>query len=642
MKDEKIQWYSKLKKKFTFAFLARHYHILGLKDPSPRLLNFWSEAFKAHNLAELWESCGNAREKNEFLIDLIFSNRLDLVQYARFNELFFDEYKTEEDGNLFTLEHYAAICGNSDIYLTVPKPYVSFIAYGIIDLAVMHEDAEFVRTVLDYISKTRKLIYGSSDYRNPHDAHPHFLNSPLTPLAYAANPEILNILHKKKYGFYIKNCERQIFLEDMAQNRVRHRYHNISEQKTYNFYQAPLENFQYLYLKYGHFVDTFFSKLDKVRILYLAVIASNNQVIHLEKFPHLYLKYGNYVDYLCKTLDRDGRILYRTVSNGPLIRWLIQGQGIEPDFSRWTMFPDDSKRAMLAQARKIIADDKLNVGESNLNLSIDITYQKLCSIRKEYYNFFLSNHTLIPMINFLNHSLMEYLTKDMIGLVAQYAIPIGHDGHVPDVEYVNNESKLRKKLLTIAEKKQERRTKNVVSLWKNTHSDLVNSSLISATLALPTVPQLHNMAKELKSLQHSVPYFWDLNSAKNYIKKILADNQDSLPQGLGSSSFWSYLYCATAGIPQEPTKRNNYSDINKILAGDKNSFLKELERIPTLDSLYHWVEALGRKIFESNNNFHSPAHKYIFDLKIANLARVCHRLKEIQSSSRHGVTLGYF
>ena len=620
MKHEKEQWYNNLKAKFTFIELNdNNRYIYTLYDISPRLLTFWSEKFEADGLTELWRECGNDREKNDFLKEVIFSDRIELVNKAKRQGLF-SNYNSHIEK--FALEHYAAICGNSLIYLAVPKLDLVFAPFGIIDLAVMHENTEFIRTVLDHLLEAKKTykprliehyVHGTRTYNHPHDAHPHFLNSPLSPLMYAANPTILHLLHNKKYGFYLKSTEINTFFEQMAENKIQHNYPQWTQDgfRFFRFYQPPLENFKYLYIKYQPFADNYFSVEDNtlnIAVFHQAAAGKNKKIVRFENSPLLCVE-GPISEKLLEQLNpvlKDG-ISYRTISNEPLINWLIQEQGIEPE--------------IIHQGQKIIdriqsdiaTDFKLDERESKL--LIDNTWKESISIRNEYYRLFLSNHLLIPMINWLNIPLSNFLHQAIIGLVAEYAIPTGQYGDVSgDLLSINNESKLRNRLLEIAEKDQQKRIQNVLSIWKNLPLDLINPSLMSATISLPNVPKLQDMAKELKYLSSALPDFKDLNSAKDYIKKILTDDKDC-----HENSLWDSLYRSVVSIWQKPGGSTKQQSI-------EGSYLPELEKISTWESLYHWVVDQERKLVKINNNNFSEVSKYILDLKIANLARICNQL----------------
>ena len=625
MKHEKVQWYNNLKKKFTLSLEFRDggdCYLFHLNDISPRLLTFWSEEFEADGLAELWKECGNVPEKNDFLKDVIFSDRIELVNKAKRLGLFnnYDLYIEK-----VSLEHYAAICGNSLIYLAVPKLDLRSAPFGIIDLAVMHENTEFIRTVLDHLleaKKTYKPRFIEHDdhpaYNHPHDAHPHFLSFSWTPLVYAANPVILHLLHNKKYGFYLEDILIGPLFEQMAKNVIKHSYCE-RRQNGFRLYQMPLENFKYLYLKYQPFNDPYCSDEDK-KILYSAAVGSNAQIVRFENFPLLYMRRPVNEKNL-EQLNLKDDISYKAISNEPLIRWLIQEQGIQPEIINYRHQIINGELCFLlrdlviAQTRDMMADYKID--GSQLNLISDKTRKELNSIRKEYYRLFLSNHLLIPMIDCLNDPLSNFLHKSVISLVAGYAIPTGHygDDSGNDSSNINNESKLRSRLLKTVEKDQQKRIQNVVSIWKNLPSDLGNPSLISATISLPSVPKLQDMAKELKYLSSALPDFKDFNSAKSYIKKILTDDKDC-----HENSLLDFLYRSVVSIWQKPGSSTKQRSID-------DSYLSELEKLFTWESLYHWVADHGQKLVEINNNNFSEVNKYILDLKIANLARISNQLK---------------
>ncbi len=631
MKHEKEQWYNNLKDKFTFLELShdRNCYLFRLNDISSRLLTFWSEEFEADGLSELWSKCGNARDKNDFLKDVIFSNRIELVNKAKRLGLF-NEYDLKIEW--VTLEHFAAICGNPLIYLAVPKLDLLFAPFGIIDIAVMHENIEFIRTVLDHLLKAKTTykprfiehhFYETRTYNHPHDAHPHFLNSPRSPLMYAANPAVLHLLHHKKYGFYLKDSEIETFFEQMAENKIKHNYRKWT-QDSFRFYQPPLENFKYLYTKYQPFANTP-SSVDEDKLLYLAAVGSNKQMECLENSP-LFCVNEHISERSLEQINLNN-ISSRRINNEPLIRWLIQEQGIKPGIINGGHKIIDNEHSYLLRdlvrlkAKKIMDDYQLD--GSQLKLILDNTWKKLNLIRNEYYRLFLSNHLLIPMIDWLNIPLSKFLDKNVISLVAEYAIPTGRYGNVSDdLLSMNKESKLRDKLLDIAKKDQQSRIKNVLSIWKNLPLDLINPSLMSATISLPSVPKLQDMAKELKYLSSVLPDFKDLNSVKDYIRKILTDDKDC-----HENSLWDSLYRSVASIWQKPV------DATKQRSTD-DSYLSELEKLSTWKSLYDWVVGLGRKLTQANNNNSSAAHKYILNLKIANLARICNQLK-VQFQREH-------
>ena len=194
--DQFVQ-YERLQKKFS-----------ELKDPFPLLLYFWSEELQTQDLIKLWQSRHTTIRKYNFLMDLILSNKIELV--SKLNEDHFNDLKNQQDKNGNLLAHYAAIRGNSNIYdYVLVQGQFSFLhnddiistlnhenkkGYFVLDYVVMHEEPRFVREVFGNIKMLGGPFY-LSDYG---------WGFSYKQLKNAANIEILKIL-LDEYDYFLEN-----------------------------------------------------------------------------------------------------------------------------------------------------------------------------------------------------------------------------------------------------------------------------------------------------------------------------------------------------------------------------------------------------------------------------------------------------
>ena len=273
--------------------------------------------------------------------------------------------------------------------------------------------------------------------------------------------------------------------------------------------------------------------------------------------------------------------------NQTLVRWLVETQGIDPGFPNNHSYLADLKDYMLANYPVYESD------EFKLISGIGEDYRQLILTTEEYYCNFLLNHVTVPLADILQAPLTKIFPKVVISLIAEYAIPIGlccqfsylsNPMDLEMVKFLHNESKLRGKLVMTAEKEAQSITDKLVSFWGS--SSIEKSSLILARSALPCEPKkLTKVVNELKTLNHSVPHFKNVNSAKAYLKKILVDGKDII--------------------------------------------FKQLDKIQTLNELYDWALSKGEGLFTRNSDLkhRSPANEIIHTTKMTNLANFINQLK---------------